>query len=424
MSLLIKNGIIVDTDYGKDKSGEIFVENGKISCIGEELNVKADEVIDAQGKYILPGFVDMYSKICEAGYENKKNLIRISNSAAKGGFTSITSSPKTQPVIDNKTVVEYAYSEAEEYSKVNIFPYGSITKGCEGKEPAEIAEMVSAGAVALCDGGKSISDASLLRDVMNYSQMFDIPMVVHCLDPEMAANGVINYGYMSTKLGLVGIPREAEEIMVARNIVLARYTGVRLHLSHITTKGSVELIRGAKADGVNITAGTCPHYFSLSEEAVENFNTFAKVMPPLRTEEDIEAIKEGLKDGVIDTVASGHTPVSFNRKNTEFGKAAFGISSLETAFSVCRTYLDENDFSIYDFANILSRKPAEILRLENKGSLKVGKDADIIIVDKDAEFVVDENMFASKARYSPYTGRTLKGRVLKTIVGGRVIGSF
>lgn len=421
MSLLIKNGIIVDREFGLNKIGDIFVKDGKINKIGENLDVKADEVIDAKGKYIMPGFIDMYCKICEAGYENKSNIILLSKSAALGGFTSITSSPKTQPVIDNKTVVEFAYNEAAEYAKINIFPYGSITKGCEGNEPAEIAGMISAGIVALCDGGKSIADASLLRDVMSYSKMFDIPMVIHCIDPTIAKNGVVNFGYISTKLGLMGIPREAEEIMVARNIILARYTGARLHLSHITTKGSVDLIRDAKKDGVNVTAGTCPHYFSLSELALDNFNTLAKVLPPLRTENDIIAIKQGLKDGTIDTVASGHTPASLNRKNTEFGKAAFGISSLETAFSICRTYLDEDDFSIYDLADILSLKPAQILKLENKGQLKVGKDADIIIVDADEEIVVDGSKFASKAKYSPYNNQKLKGKVLKTIVAGNII---
>lgn len=421
MSLLIKNGIIVEREFGKDKIGEIFVENGIITQIGEKLEVKADEVIDAEGKYIMPGFIDMYCKICEAGYENKTNIILLSKSAAMGGFTSIISSPKTQPVIDNKTVVEFAYSEADLYSKVNIFPYGSITKGCEGTEPTEMAGMIGAGILALCDGGKCIADASLLRDAMTYSKMFDIPMVIHSLDPKIAGEGVINYGSMSTKLGLLGIPREAEEIMVSRNIILAKYTGARLHLSHLTTKGSVELVREAKKEGVNVTAGTCPHYFSLSEEAVDNFNTFAKVMPPLRTQEDMEAIKEGLKKGVLDTIASGHTPASLNRKNTEFGKAAFGISSLETAFAVTRTYLEDKDFSIYDLVDILSRKPAEILKLDKKGRLKVGMDADIIIVDKDKEFVVNGAGFASKAKYSPYDKQTLKGKVLKTIVGGNVV---
>lgn len=421
MSLIIKNGIIVDKEFGINKTGDIFIENDKISKIGESLDINADEIIDASGKYVMPGFIDMYCKLCEAGYENKNNIILLSKSAALGGFTSITSSPQTQPIIDNKTVVEFVYNEAAEYSKINIFPYGSITKNCEGKELAEIVGMLSVGIVGICDGGESIEDASLLRNAMSYSKMLNIPMVIRCLDYKIAENGIINYGYMSTKLGLIGIPREAEETVVARNIVLARYTGAKVHLSHITTKGSVDLIREAKKDGVNITAGTCPHYFSLSEKAVDNFNTFAKVMPPLRTENDILAIKQGLKEGVIDIVASGHSPLQITRKNVEFGRAAFGISSLETAFSVCRTYLDEKEFSIYDLSTLLSKNPAKFLNLEKKGQLKEGMDADIIIVDKDKEYIVDGEKFASKAKYSPYNGKKLKGKVLKTIVGGNII---
>lgn len=421
MSLIIKNGIIVEKAFGINKKGDVFVENDKIVKIGESLDIIADEVIDAEGKYVMPGFVDMYCKLCEAGYENKNNIILLSKSAALGGFTSVTSSPNTQPVIDNKTVVEFAYNEAAEYSKINIFPYGSITKGCEGEELAEIVGMLSAGIVAICDGGKSIENANLLRDVMLYSKMLDVPIIIRCMDSKIAGKGVINYGYMSTKLGLIGVPREAEETVVARNIVLAKYTGANVHLSHITTRGSVELIRDAKSSGVNITAGTCPHYFSLSEEAVDNFNTFAKVMPPLRTKDDILAIKEALKDGTIDIVGSGHTPASPIRKSVEFGRAAFGISSLETAFSVCRTYLDEEEFSLYDLSRILSKRPAEILKLKNKGRIKEGMDADIIIVDKDREYVVDGSKFVSKAKYSPYNGQKLKGRVLKTIVGGKIV---
>lgn len=436
-TLLVKNGIIVSREYGENKKGDILIKDGVIEKIAEQIDFEADKTIDAQGKMIMPGFIDMYCKICEGGYENKKNISMVGQSAAAGGFTTLTISPNTQPIVDNKTVVEYVYSKTKTQTKVNIFPYGSITKGCDGNEIAEIGEMVKADVVALSDGGTSISNAGLLRDVLTYSKMLDVSVSTMCSDSTIQNGGIVNDGYMSTKLGLEGIPAAAEEIIVARNIVLAKHTGARLHLSHITTAGSVALIRNAKATGAKITCSTCPHYFSLTDEELENYNTAAKVFPPLRTKDDVEAVLKGIKDGTIDAVASGHTPASIERKQTEFGSAAYGVSSLETAFAVICTYLLDNTFTIYDVSDILTKNPAHILNLDKKmylkdsdgikniiwrrGKLKEGYAGDIVIADPYKEWIVNPDIFYSKARYSPYNGKKLKGKIYATIVNGEEI---
>lgn len=421
MKLIIKNAFITDKDYKKNNPRDIYIENGIIKKVGNNLNFDA-EILDANFNAVIPGLIDMNCKICEAGYENKDNIVTVSKSAAAGGYTSITTSPNTQPIVDNKTVVEYIYSKSRDESKVNIYPYGSMTKGCIGEEAAEIGEMILAGVVAISDGGNTISNSELLKDILLYSKMFDIPIITMCQDRNLSGCGVINSGYMSTKMGLIGNPRESEEIIVARNLILAKYTGARLHISHVTTKGSVELIKYAKEKGVNVTSGTCPHYFTLSEKAVESYNTIAKVYPPLRTEEDIKAIKNGIKDGTIDIIASGHTPAAYNRKMTEFDKAAYGISSLETAFSVSFTNLvNDNDFTIYDLLKRMSENPAKILKLKNKGAIKEGYDADLSIVDIKNEFIIEASKFVSKAKYSLYDNQMLKGKVINTIVKGKIV---
>lgn len=421
MKLLIKNADIISENFINKGLADIYIENGKIKDVGFDLNADA-LIIDADGKMVLPGLIDMSCNICEVGYENKDNIISVSRGAAKGGYTSITASPNTTPIIDNKTVVEYIYTKASEYSKVNIFPYGSITKGCLGNDISEIGELILAGVVGLSDGGVNISDSSLLRNILIYSTMFDIPIITYCQDNSIAKNGVVNNGYISTKMGLIGMPREAEEIMVARNLILAKHTGARLHISHVTTKGSVELIKESKDKGVKVTCETCPHYFTLTEKAVENFNTFAKVNPPLRTEEDIEAIKNGIKDGTIDVISTGHSPAYLDRKITEFDNAAFGISSIETSLVISYLNLVKSGIiSLYDLIKCMSEKPAEILRLKNKGKIEKGYDADLSIFDPECEFKINPKNFCSRAKYSPYENLNVIGKVTGTIVNGKII---
>lgn len=419
--ILIKNGFVISENTTLNEKYDIYIENGIIKKIGKDINVDA-EIINADGMFVIPGLIDMYCKICESGYENKNNIITISDSAAFGGYTTITSAPNSQPVIDNKTVVEYVYTKTRDQSDVNILPYGSMTKNCEGREVAELGQMIASGAVAISDGGTAVANTKLLKNVFLYSKMFDVPVITFCQDSGLAGNGVINSGYMSTKMGLAGIPREAEEIAVAQIAVLAKYTGARVHLSHITTKGAVEHIRYAKSNGIKITAGTCPHYFALSEKAVEGYNTFAKVSPPLRTEEDIEAIKNGIKDGTIDVISSGHTPASIDRKITEFDKAAFGISGLEVAFPISYTELvGKNVINIYKLCEKMSKKPAEILGLQGKGEIKEGFDSDIAVVDVKNEYFVKPEFFYSRAKYSPYDNRRVNGRTICTIAKGKIL---
>lgn len=423
MKILIKNGKIISNefDYELNKNSDIYIKDGVIEDIAPNIDVEDAEIIDAGDNFIMPGCIDMYSKICESGYENKDNIITISKSATSGGFTTVISAPNSQPVVDNKTVVEYVYTKTREQANVNIFPYGSMTKGCEGNEVAGIGEMIKAGAIGLSDGSYTILDTELIRNIFLYSKMLDVPVVTFCEDKNLARNGVINDGIMTTKMGLLGIPQIAEDIIVARNLLLAQDTGAKLHITHVTTKGAVALIRHAKKSGINVTASTCPHYFTLSEKAVEGYNTFAKVSPPLRTEEDIQAIKDGLKDGTIDVIATGHTPVSVERKLTEFDNAAFGISSLEIAFPVTFTELVENGvLSVNEFVEKLSYNPAKILSLDKKGCIKKGNDADIIIVDPKNDFKIYGESFFSRAKYSPYDGKIVKGKTIVTIVKDKI----
>lgn len=425
MKTLIKNAYVISDEIEKNSIADVYIENGIISEIAPGIEKKDAEYIDAEGNLLMPGFVDMYCKICDAGYENKDNIVKVSNSAAAGGYTTVTTSPNTQPVIDNKTVVEYVISKTKEHSKVNILPYGSITKGCKGKEAAEMGEMIMAGVAGISDGGKSIDDSALLRDVFLYSKMFEIPIITHCIDRGLSGDGVINEGYMATKLGLKGIPREAEEVIISRNLILSKYTGARLHISHVTTRGSINLIRRAKKDGVRVTCSTCPHYFSLSESAVENYNTFAKVMPPLRTDDDIVAVKEGIIDGTIDVITSGHSPAPIDKKVTEFDKASFGISGLETSFALSYTNLiDDDNFNIYDLVRLMSCNPVKILGFKNKGFIRTGYDADLIIADINSEYGVNASKFYSKAKYSPFDHNIVKGRILKTFVNGKLVFEY
>lgn len=422
MKLLIKNAVIVSNGVLEKNIKDIYIENGFIKKIAENINLENVKIVDAKNNYVLPGFIDIGCKIFENGYENKDNVLKLSEAATKGGYTTITTSSSTKPIVDNKTVVEYIHSKCKGTTNINLYPIGNMTKGGEGKEISEIGEMVLTGVLAISDGDKPIENTNLLRDIFLYSRMFDITVITTLIEPNLSKNGTVNYGCMSTKLGLIGIPREAEEIETAKNIILAKYTGVKLHIAYVTTKGTVELIRQAKKEGVNITCSTAPHYFTLTDKQVDNYNTFAKVMPPLREEEDIEAIKEGLKDGTIDIIASGHSPSLYEKKDTEFERAEFGISGLDVAFNITNTkLLKESEFSIEDLTILMSKRPANILGLKNKGEIKEGFDADIIIVDINKEKIMKSSEFLSRAKYSPYEDMTVFGDIITTIVGGNIL---
>ncbi len=422
MKTLMKNCKLVTDGFSAEKVYDILIEDNTIAKIGENLSDEDAKIVDIDQHTILPGFIDMHCNICEPGFENVEDIHTVSKSAARGGFTAITCEPNTKPVIDNKTVVEYIISKSALHGMVHIYPYGSMSMGCEGKAIAEIGEMYEAGIVGISDGDEFTDSAALLRNVMRYSKMFDLPIMTHCEDRSLSGEGVMNEGYMASCLGLVGMPREAEELQVARNLILAQNTGARLHIAHVSTAGSIEMIREAKARGISVTCETCPHYFSLTEEAVEDYNTLVKVNPPLRTQEDVNAVLEGIADGTIDVIASGHSPVGQTEKNRTFGQAAYGISGLETAFAISYTHLVETGIiTMKRLSQLLSANPAAILNLREKGKIAEGMDADLVVVDCVEDYSIEAKHFASKAKYSPFEGMQVKGKVLHTVVDGRVL---
>ncbi len=422
MKRLIKNGFVMAEGIDMNKPADVLIKDGKISKVGYSLKCDDAEIIDASGTYVFPGLIDMHCTICDPGHESVEDIETASMSAARGGFTTIVCNPDTDPVVDNKTVVEYIITKSREYSHVNIYPYGSMTIGCKGERLSEIGEMMRAGAVGIADGDLTVENASLMRNIFIYSKMFDAPVITHCEDTALSGVGVINEGRVSTLLGLEGMPREAEDVIVARNIVLAENTGARLHIAHISTKGAVEQIRQAKKKGVNVTCETCPHYFTLTEDAAMQYNTYAKVIPPLRTKEDTEAIIEGIADGTIDVIASGHMPVRIEHKQREFDTAAYGISSFETAFALSYTALVRSGvITLEQLVEKMSKNPAEILRFGSKGEIKAGCDADITIIDLEKEYTIEPSKFYSKAKFTPAKGLTVSGVTTHCIVGGKSV---
>lgn len=418
-NLLIKNGKVM-TDNEVLLNTDILIDNGKISEIMPNISMDGYYTIDATDKIVVPGLIDMHCDICEPGYEHKESFITGSSSAARGGFTSITCNPNTLPVIDNKTVVEYIKTKSKADAITNLFPYGSLTKNCEGKELTEYGEMQLSGIVALSDGDIPIQDNNLLKKIFRYASMFDLPIILHCEDTSISNRSGINEGYMATRLGLKGFPVVAETLHLTRNILLAKEYDINLHITHVSSKSSVELIREAKDKGIKITAETSPRYFILDESIVDNYNTFAKLSPPLRTEEDIESIREGLKDGTIDVISSDHKPNTIDSKQLEFDVASFGMSSFETAFSLSYTYLVKNNIlTMQQLINKMSTNPANILGI-NKGRIAPGFDGDIIIVDINDKHKINPKEFMSKARYSIYDGYEVYADITNTIINGKL----
>ena len=424
MRVLIKGGYVIDPKTNTDGVNDILIEDGIITEIGNISDELVDlncDVIDAKGKYVLPGLVDAHCHLRDPGFEYKEDIESGTRSAAAGGFTSIACMPNTNPVADNESVIRYIINKAKQDGVVNVYPIGAISKGQKGEELSEIGELKFAGAVAISDDGKPLKSASLMKRALEYSSMFDITVISHCEEMDIADEGVMDEGYWSTIMGLKGIPSAAEEIMVARELILAEYTKVPIHIAHVSTELSVDLIRHAKKRGVKVTCETCPHYFVLTDEACAGFNTYAKVNPPLRAKKDVEAIIEGLKDGTIDVIATDHAPHHEDEKNIEFSLAANGIAGFETAFPLAVTYLVKpGHLTMSQLVEKMCINPSKILGL-NKGSLEIGRNADITIVDIDEEFVVDVKKFKSKARNSPFNGFKLKGTVYYTIVNGNVV---
>jgi len=419
MNLLIKNGHIIDPANKIDEKLDILVSEGKIAKSGKPGSSSTDnaQVIDAAGRLVVPGLIDMHVHLREPGFEYKETIATGTAAAKSGGFTAVCCMPNTNPVNDNRSITEFILSRAREAS-ARVYPIGAITKGSKGEELAEMGELHQAGCVAVSDDGRPLMNAALMRRAMEYSKIFDMLIISHCEDSTLSDKGVMNEGGISTELGLRGIPRAAEDVMTARDISLAELTGCRLHIAHVSTIGSVNLVRDAKKRGVKVTAETCPHYFTLTDEAVRGYNPMAKMNPPLRTADDVAAIKQGLKDGTIDVIATDHAPHGMDEKSGEFDYAPFGIVGLETALGLTLKLAHEGILSMTEAVRKLSFNPASILKL-NKGSLTIGADADITIIDPKMDWTVDASLFKSKSKNTPFNGWQLKGRAVQTIVGGR-----
>ncbi|HEY9060418.1 MAG TPA: dihydroorotase [Pseudobacteroides sp.] len=421
MKTLIKGGHIIDPKSGRNGVFDIIIDKGKIVDIGNDLEFTTGDIVDVAGKYVIPGLVDAHCHLREPGFEYKEDIETGTQSAAVGGFTSIACMPNTNPVIDNESIVKNIITRAKQDGFVNVYPIGAITKGQAGEELSEIGELKFAGAVAISDDGRPVKKASIMKKALQYASMFDITVISHCEDLELAEEGFMNEGYQSTIMGLKGIPSAAEEIMVARDLILAEYTNAPIHIAHVSTELSVDLIRNAKKRGVKVTCETCPHYFVLTEEACDGFNTLAKVNPPLRTQKDVDAIIEGLRDGTIDIIATDHAPHHIDEKNVEFAVAANGMVGFETALPLAITYLlKTNVLTLEQIVEKMCINPSKILGL-NKGSLETGKAADIVIIDVDEDVTVDITKFKSKSKNSPFNGYKLNGAVYYTIVNGKFV---
>jgi len=418
--ILIKGGRVIDPATDLDETADILIEKGRIARIGkiEDSRLKNIDVIDARGKLVIPGLIDMHVHLREPGYEYKETIKTGTEAARAGGFTSVCCMPNTNPVNDNRTVTEFILEKARKEGSTNVYPVGAISKGLKGEELSEMGELVEGGCRAFSDDGKPIMNSELMRRAMEYAKALGVPIISHCEDTNLSRGGVMNEGFVSTELGLQGIPNAAEEVAVARDIILAEITGVDLHIAHVSTKGSVRLIREGKERGIRVTAETCPHYFLLTDDEVRGYNPDAKVNPPLRSRRDIEAIKDGLKDGTIDVIATDHAPHDVAEKMVEFDYSPFGIVGLETAIPLSLKLVEEGILTLKELIEKMSLNPARILHLD-KGALKIGYDADITIIDINQEVIIDPMKFRSKGRNTPFKGSALKGFPIITILRGK-----
>ena len=422
--ILIKSGHVIDPEQ-INKKADVLVEDGKIQAIGSNLqnSRKCSEsiiTIDAKGMIVCPGFIDLHVHFREPGFEYKETIASGVDAAVAGGFTTVCCMPNTNPVNDSQSITEFIVRQAKIANKARLFPIGAITKGSKGEELAEIGELREAGCVAISDDGIPVMNSLVMRRAMEYARAFDLPVIDHCEDLNLSAGGSMNEGFVSTELGIPGIPNAAEEVMVARNIFLAELTQSRLHLPHVSTIGSIRLLQEAKERGVNVTAEACPHHFTLTDEAVRSFDTNTKMNPPLRTDVDVQAVKEALKDGSIDIIATDHAPHAAHEKQLQFDNAPFGIIGLETALPLTLNLVDEGVLTLEQAISKLTREPARVFSLPY-GTLAVGAEADIVLIDLKKTWQLDPNRLHSKSRNTPFAGWTLKGKIVKTIVGGQVV---
>ncbi len=421
MKLMIKNGRVIDPFNNIDEQLDIYVENERIKKVGKNLDIKVDEIYDANGKIVTPGLIDMHTHLREPGFESKEKIATGTRSAALGGFTSVICMANTNPVIDNQATDKLIHYIAENEGVVKVYPVAAITKGMKGEELTEFGDLHRVGVVGFSDDGNPVMNAEIMRRALEYAKMFDLPVMVHCEDLNLSADGVANEGYYSTVKGLKGIPAVSESVLVARDLLLAKYTAGKLHILHITTKESVKLIKDAKNENVNVTAEVTPHHFSLTDKEIVNYDTNYKINPPLRSEEDRKALIEGLKDNTIDVIASDHAPHTIFEKDKEFNYAPFGIIGLETVVPLVFMYLIEpGHLSLMQAIEKLTKNPAQITKIKDTG-IEEGGIADITVIDPELELVYTKDMVASKGINSPFIGKKLKGFPTLTVVNGKIV---
>ena len=420
--VLLTGGRIIDPSSNLDGVGDVLLRDGKVESVGGRIAAPdGATVVDCTGRVVAPGFIDVHCHLREPGREDVETIATGARAAAAGGFTAVCAMPNTDPVTDNQAAVGFVLKQGRAAEAARVHPIGAISIGQRGEQLAEFGEMVGAGAVAVSDDGKPVASAQLMRTALEYARTFGIPVADHCEDPTLAAGGAMNEGIVSARLGLKGIPSEAEEIMAIRDILLARRTGGHVHLCHMSTRGSVELIRWGKERGIRVTAEVCPHHLSLTEADVEGYDTNAKMNPPLRTVADLEALRAAVRDGTIDLIATDHAPHHYDEKEREFADAPNGIVGLETALAVNLTWLVRPGIvPLPLLVERMSCSPARTFGLEG-GTLRRGAAADVTVFSPDESWVVDPTAFLSKGRNTPYGGRTLYGRVDCTVVGGRVV---
>ena len=424
--LLIQGGRIIDPSQGIDEVGNLLITEGKISWLGggERTPPLPDcSVLHADGLIVCPGFVDLHCHLRQPGFEEKETIATGTKAAARGGFTTVCCMPNTEPPLDNQTVVDYVKSTATKEGVVRVLPIGCISKGRRGQELAEMGELASAGVIAYSDDGEPALNSRLIRQALDYSRTVDLPIIDHCEDVSLTKGGQMNEGIISTRLGLQGIPNAAEEIIVARDLALAQLTGGRLHIAHATTEDSVDLIRRAKEKGIKVTAEVTPHHLTLTEEKVIGYDTNAKVNPPLRTKRDIQALIQGLKENVIDIIATDHAPHTEADKQCEFALAPFGISGFETALGSLMKLVRNGQLPLTTLITKLTYEPAKIIgnKFGKLGTLAIGAWADVTIFDPALDWVVDTKAFASKGKNTPLAGSVLKGKVMATISRGNLV---
>lgn len=419
--ILIKNGLVVDPSQGLEAVRDILIDGETIAAVDENLTADGAQVLDAAGKIVMPGLVDMHVHLREPGQEYKEDILSGTRAAAHGGVTSVASMPNTRPPVDNEAIVEMISRKAKAYGYADVYPTACITKGQKGEELTEMGLLHQSGAIAFTDDGRSVMQASMMRRALDYSKIFDGLLISHCEEEELRGAGVMNEGLVSTELGLAGIPNAVEDLLIVRDLMLSELTGARVHIAHLSTASGVQMVRAAKAKGVRVTAETTPHHLFLTDEAVRGYDTNTKVNPPLRTEADNLALIAALKDGTVDCIVTDHAPHAAEDKDCEYDYAANGISGIETSLPLVWTNLYKTgQLTLSDIVRLMSLNPAELLRID-KGTLQVGKLADVLIIDPTVEKEVKVEEFCSKGKNSPFVGMRLSGWADTVLKSGRIV---